>query len=110
MITTKEVTYTKTETIKTWHCDFCSYTTQDNRGYYCSQPVMECSLCKKHMCTKHRNWYEEDSNSDYADALICPSCDKKFRSAWEWALDNAGRNDDIVEATIKRMKEEEEHD
>lgn len=101
MITEEEVTYTKI--IKVWHCDFCSYTNHNNKGCCGVRPVMTCYVCDKHVCHKHRNWYSEDNGSDYADAIICPTCNIKFEPAWSWALDYAGRNENIVEATIKRM-------
>ena len=107
MITEKEVTYTKL--VKTYHCDFCNYHIQNNKGCCGVSPIMECGCCTKHVCGSHRNHYQEDGSSDYDDIVVCDSCNTQFGIAWAWAMENAGRHDDIVEVALKYMNEELEN-
>lgn len=81
--------------IITYICDFCTYSTEDNRGCCGFAPIMRCSLCNKDTCSKHRHVYSEDPSSDYYDAIVCDDCNVLFKEAWEWAEKHAERYDNI---------------
>ena len=103
MVTHEDVMVKKT--ITKWHCDFCDYTTTNNKGMCGVHPVMQCSICENDMCREHTAHYQEDMMSDYDDAQVCPDCNERFLLAWNWALYNANRGDDLFGVAIKRMKE-----
>lgn len=102
MITTKEVPYIKK--VITWYCDFCDYHTQNNKGCCGVRNVMGCEICGKHICRKCTTHYQEDDWSDYDDAQICPKCNVEFKPAWEWALYNAKRHENIMDAALRHMR------
>ena len=93
MRTTEKIMVEKNVT--TYKCDFCDRHTKDNSGCCGSRPIMQCSLCKKDMCSSHREWYQEDSSSDYYDAIICPDCNPAFKLAWEHAKEIAMWDDSL---------------
>lgn len=99
---TKRIELVEVE-ITTWKCDFCEISTEHNTGCCGSTPIMTCNICRKHMCHKHRHYYQEDGASDYFDVIVCPVCNPKFKEAWEWAQDNAGRHDSIYEVSMNRF-------
>lgn len=104
MITKEEVLVPTT--ITTWKCDFCAFETKHNTGCCGWRPVVSCCICRKDMCRKHNNSYQEDESSDYADAMVCPDCNIKFKPAWNWAGENAGRYEDLLKVAIEYMNNE----
>ena len=106
MITVEKRKRMITETITTYKCDFCDFSTKSNRGCCGVRPVMSCSTCNKDTCHKHRDFITEDYVSDYPTGLyVCPDCQPVAHKAWEWAQEHAGRYDDIYEITEERIKE-----
>lgn len=89
-------------TEKTWKCDFCDFqlvTTTQGFG----RGMTSCHVCKKDACGKHVHWFQEDTNSDYADARVCPDCQTRFQEAWDWAKANAGRYESLMDIVDKRL-------
>ena len=91
--------------ITTYTCDVCGYSTENNRGCCGSAPIMQCQLCKDDVCRTCRECFEENPCGDYCDVIVCTNCEPKFKEAWEWALEYAGRNDAIDDVAIERYKE-----
>jgi hypothetical protein len=92
--------------ITTYKCDYCDYSTTNNRGCCGSAPIMACSFCDKDICREHRDFFTEDWSSDYPSGLYaCPDCQQKASEAWYWAIENAGRYDDIEKIALERFKE-----
>ena len=74
-------------------CDFCDYSTTDNRDSRGIRPIMECNACGRHVCTGHRKFYGE-TWLDSHRGMYCLGCwaiGKKYRDqmisvqheAWE---------------------------
>ena len=74
-------------------CDFCDYSTTDNRDSRGIRPIMECHACGRHVCTGHRKFYGE-TWLDSHRGMYCLGCweiGKKYRDqmisvqheAWE---------------------------
>jgi len=75
-------------------CDFCDYSTMDNKGARGGlKPVMECRACGRHVCSGHRKFYMETWVESHKD-MYCLGCwviGKKYRDqmmsaqheAWE---------------------------
>ena len=104
MRTTKTITVEKGVT--TYKCDFCDYSTENNRGCCGTAPIMTCEFCEKDICRKHRDFFTEDHWSDYPYGFwACPDCQPKAEEAWDWAQEHAGRHDDIVDVTTARFRE-----
>jgi flavoprotein len=82
-------------------CDFCEYKVETEQPYVSHGQIACCTICNKHMCPRHRTSFSEDG--DTVDAFVCPECEPKFRKAWDWALENAGRHDDILEIAVSRL-------
>lgn len=97
--------------ITTYRCDLCNFTTEHNSGCCGYSTIMICYMCKKDMCHNCRHVYEENSWSDRPDMVVCSECNPDVSKAWDWALDNAGRYDSIVEVTeeaFERIRKGEE--
>ena len=91
--------------ITTYACDFCDFTTENNRGCCGVAPIMYCNICGKDCCHEHREFYTEDHWSDYPDGLYaCPECQPRAYSNFMWLEENAARGDDIVQMTIDAGK------
>lgn len=82
-------------TITTYTCDFCNFTTENNRGCCGYSAVMSCTICDKDCCHNHRTILSEIPNEDYPSLVICPDCLPKAERAWNIATYIAGRHDDI---------------
>lgn len=92
------------QTITTYGCDFCNFTTKENRGCCGSAPVMSCDICKKDCCREHRYaFFEHDG--DYCDWRVCSDCFPLANVAWEIALAYATRYENIREAAEKHLQE-----
>jgi len=74
-------------------CDFCDYSTTDNRDSMGIRPIMECHACGRVMCPGHRKFYGE-TWLDSHRGMYCLGCwaiGKKYRDqmisvqheAWE---------------------------
>jgi hypothetical protein len=74
-------------------CDFCDYSTLDNRDSRGIRPIMECRACGRHVCSGHRRFYGE-TWLDSHRGMYCLGCweiGKKYRDqmisaqhvAWE---------------------------
>ena len=74
-------------------CDFCDYSTTDNRDSKGVRPIMECNACGRHVCSGHRKFYRE-TWLDSHRGMYCLGCwqiGKKYRDqmmsvqheAWE---------------------------
>lgn len=74
-------------------CDFCDYSTTDNRDSKGVRPIMECNACGRHVCSGHRKYYRE-TWLDSHRGMYCLGCwqiGKKYRDqmisvqheAWE---------------------------
>ena len=74
-------------------CDFCDYSTMDNRSSRGLNPIMECDGCGRHVCSGHRKFHKEpwvDSHKGMY-CLECWEIGKKYRDqmisvqneAWE---------------------------
>jgi hypothetical protein len=74
-------------------CDFCDYSTTDNRNSKGIRRIMECRACGRHVCSGHRKFYREtwlDSHRGMY-CLECWAIGKKYRDqmisvqheAWE---------------------------
>ncbi len=74
-------------------CDFCDYSTADNRDSRGIRPIMECRACGRHVCSGHRRFYRE-TWLDSHRGMYCLECweiGKKYRdqmiseqnTAWE---------------------------
>ena len=74
-------------------CDFCDYSTVDNRDSKGIRPIMECRACGRHVCSGHRRFYRE-TWLDSHRGMYCLECwevGKKYRNqmiseqntAWE---------------------------
>jgi len=109
MITEKKVMVEKI--IKTYICDFCTFSTENNRGCCGVAPVMSCDACGKHACREHRKSYWEDPSRDYHDLMVCQDCIPIMDKAWELAEDTAGRYECIEEVAMKIFKsmKEQQH-
>jgi hypothetical protein len=74
-------------------CDFCDFSTTDNRDSKGIRPIMECRACGRHVCSGHRRFYRE-TWLDSHRGMYCLGCwavGKKYRDqmisvqhqAWE---------------------------
>ncbi|KKL78969.1 hypothetical protein LCGC14_2019520 [marine sediment metagenome] len=91
--------------ITTWKCDFCDKESEGNSGCCGVRPIMICKICNKDCCREHRHWYSEDDWGDYPYGFYaCPNCEPNTTLAWDWAMEYAGRHDDIIEVTMERLK------
>jgi hypothetical protein len=62
-------------------CDFCDYSTVDNRDSKGIRPIMECRACGRHVCSGHRRFYRE-TWLDSHRGMYCLDCweiGKKYR-------------------------------
>jgi len=74
-------------------CDFCDYSTTDNRDSKGIRPIMECRACGRHVCSGHRRFYRETWLGSHRGmyCLQCWEIGKKYRDemisaqhvAWE---------------------------
>ena len=65
---------TKQVEVKTevWTCDFCDYTTKDNRTDYGHKDINTCEVCEDDFCKKHGWVIYEDG--DYPTSFLCQDC------------------------------------
>ena len=84
-----------------YKCDFCEFTMTWTPGQRMRHMPI-CDQCKRHMCSKHITEFDEDGG-DYADARICPECLPAFQEAWDWAIEHAGRYDDLMSVVRRRL-------
>ncbi len=104
MITTRIEMVEKKITI--YKCDFCNNFSEGNQGCCGVRPIQSCQMCKKDICHTHRHWYSEDDWGDRPYGLyVCDDCKPDADKAWEWALEYAGRHDDIIEKMMEWYKE-----
>jgi hypothetical protein len=74
-------------------CDFCDYSTMDNKESSGMKPIMECHACGRHVCSGHRRFYRETWVTSHRGmyCLGCWAIGKKYRDqmisvqneAWE---------------------------
>lgn len=95
-ITEKEVITKKI--VKIYHCDFCDRTSENGLR------VVTCKICGRQACRLHITYYAEYHSGDTYDICVCKECDTTFSRAWYYALENAGRHDDIVEVALEEYK------
>ncbi len=104
----KTETITVEKEITIYKCDFCDYTTVNNRGCCGVNPIMKCELCSKDICRKHRNSYFE-FDGDYPTITVCNDCNILFSKAWNWATTEYDYDEEnefsIYKMAIRKFKE-----
>ena len=99
-----EGTKTVTVVVRTYKCDHCDFTVMTEAAHSPRRQGMEwCEVCKGDCCRNHVHYFQESRGSDYPDITCCAGCYPKVKVAWEWALENADRHDDMKELTINRL-------
>jgi hypothetical protein len=76
-------------------CDFCDYSTVDNRDSKGIRPIMECRACGRHVCSGHRRFYRE-TWLDSHRGMYCLEC---------WEVGKKHRNQMISEQNTAWEKE-----
>ena len=54
-------------------CDFCNYSTMDNKSSRGIRPIMECHGCGRHVCSGHRKFYR-DTWLESHKGMYCLGC------------------------------------
>ena len=94
--------------ITTYKCDFCDFSTENNRGCCGTAPIMPCSICDKDACREHRDFFTEDPYEDYPYGFYaCKDCEPLARKNWDWFTTYADRHADVVRLTIESVEKGE---
>lgn len=87
-----------------WKCDLCDFQIEDNRGCCGTAPIMQCRMCGKHACREHRAFFTEEQWADYPHGFYaCSECEEEAREAWDNAVEEAGRHEDILDVVKDRI-------
>lgn len=85
--------------VEFWKCDFCdTKSNEGNRGCCGVRPIETCRICGKHACRLHREYFTEEPWADYPYGFYaCEDCREEAQSAWDDAVEEAGRHEDILD-------------
>jgi hypothetical protein len=88
----------------TFKCDYCDFSTTDNRGYRGTTPIARCDVCLKDACRKHRKLFDESPGQDYPDLISCSACAAELTEAWEQAEAEARREDSLADLALAILR------
>lgn len=92
----------KQHDVTTCTCDFCDISTDHNVQRYGTATIMQCEICDKDACRKHREFFTEDEYNDYPEGIYaCSDCQPLVKQWWDHWREYAGRYDDIVLLTLE---------
>lgn len=99
-----ETTEMVPKTTTHWKCDFCETKKSGTNGSCGWAFIRSCDLCGKDFCHDHGKYFTEDPQEDYPHGIdACVDCKEEAEKAWDYAIETAGRYEDMRDAFKRGM-------